>query len=57
MPFVRTVELSEVYTQKSPSMSGSDKLHQDRIQRELIVTLNTMMMAIKEMQDYLETLP
>lgn len=53
MPLVATVKLNEMIVQKSPSMSGSDKLFQDRLQRETTVSINQIVAAIKEIQDYL----
>lgn len=57
MPFVKTVILVGGVIQKAPSMKGSDTLHQDRIQREINDRINALNIAVKEIQDYLATLP
>ena len=53
MPLVPTITLKTIYAQKSPSMNGSDKLYQDRLQRDAMEQMNQIVLAIKEIQDYL----
>lgn len=57
MAFVKTVELTNTFAQKAPTMSGSDRLHQDRLQRENLDRLDKITLAIREIQTFLATLP
>lgn len=55
--FVKTITPTPYAYQKAPTLSGSDKLYQDRVMREMTDKMNQMTSAIIEMQAYMATLP
>ncbi len=55
--FVKTITPTPYAYQKAPALTGSDKLYQDRVMREMTEKINQMTSALTEIQAYLATLP
>ena len=57
MPFTRTQVVREYVPAPMPKMDGSDKQHYENELKAISRTLNNLVKATREMQNYLETLP
>lgn len=57
MPFTKTIEARSYQPRPEPQVEGTEIQYVMRELREVSITLNNHQKAIKEMQDYLATLP
>ena len=57
MAFSNTNEVGQYAPSPSPSLPGSERLYLERELRSISETINGLSRAVREIQDYLKTLP
>ena len=57
MPFTPTINTNDFVPSPAPLLPGSERVHYERELRRISTSINALSAAVKEIQDYLKTLP